>query len=53
MRKRHPVMPAKFDRLSTYNAETFRGLVHTPEYDAKMAELQREFNEWSAQVGAR
>ena len=26
--------------LATYNAEVYRGIVHTPEYDAKMAELQ-------------
>ncbi len=40
-------MSTKFDRLAVYNAEVHRGIVHTPEYDAEMAELQREFNERS------
>ncbi len=34
--------------LSTYNAERYRGIMHTPEWDAKMAELQRE---WDATLG--
>ena len=38
-------MPPKFERLAQYNAERARGIAHTPEYDAEMAELQREFNE--------
>ena len=47
MRKRTP-MPHGFEALAQYNAETYRGLIHTPEHDAKMAESQREFNEWAA-----
>jgi hypothetical protein len=39
-------MPAKFEDLAVYNAECSRGIVHTPGYDAAMAELQRQFNEW-------
>ncbi len=31
-------------RLAVYNAEVHRGLVHTPEYAAEMAELQRRFD---------
>ncbi len=30
--------------LATYNAERSRGIVHTTEWDAKMAELQREYD---------
>jgi hypothetical protein len=30
--------------LATYNAETARGIVHTDEWRAKMAEHQRAFN---------
>jgi hypothetical protein len=31
-------------RLARYNAEVRRGIVHTAQYDAEMAELQRLFN---------
>jgi hypothetical protein len=31
--------------LAEYNAECARGLVHTPERDAEMAEMQRRLNE--------
>jgi hypothetical protein len=31
--------------LSRYNGERSRGLVHTPEWQAAMAELQRRFDE--------
>jgi len=37
----------EFDRwgpVATYNAEVARGIVHTPEYDAKMAEWQKLFD---------
>lgn len=40
-------MPAKYEPLAVYNAEVSRGIVHTPEYDAAMTALQREFNAWS------
>ena len=42
-----PVMPAKFEELARYNAAVSQGIVHTPELDARMADLQREFYEWS------
>ncbi len=45
-----PRMDGRFEPLATYNAERMRGIVHTPEYAAKMAELQREFN--ATPVGA-
>lgn len=32
-------------RLATFNSERSRGLMHTPEYAERMAELQRRFNE--------
>lgn len=31
-----------FDDLATYQAERERGIVHTLEWDARMADLQRE-----------
>lgn len=46
-RERLGPMPGEFEPLATYNAECARGLVHTAEYDAVMADLQREFNEWA------
>ena len=41
---------ARFQPLAVYNAEVARGIVHTREWDAKMAELQREFDEHAAEV---
>jgi hypothetical protein len=40
-------MPAEFEPLAVYNAERWRGLMHTAEYDAAMARLQCRFNEWA------
>ena len=42
----YPPMDDKFKRLADYNSEVSRGIVHTAEYDAAMAELQAEFNAW-------
>jgi hypothetical protein len=39
-------LPKRFKPLKTYDAERKRGLVHTPEYDAQMAQLKEEFNRW-------
>jgi len=39
-----PRLHSRFEPLATYNAERSRGIVHTQEYDAQMAELQREFD---------
>jgi hypothetical protein len=36
----------KFKELADYNTRVSKGIVHTPEYDARMAELQAEFDEW-------
>ena len=36
---------ARWGDLATYNAEVSRGLVHTPEWKAKMAEKQKQYNE--------
>ena len=30
--------------LATYNAEVYRGIVHTEEYDKRMAHLQEVFD---------
>ena len=35
----------RWNTLGTYNSEIARGIVHTPEWDAEMAEEQRLFNE--------
>ena len=35
----------RWDALATYNGEVARGLVHTPEWKAKMAEEQKLFVE--------
>lgn len=45
------VMPTKFERLAAYNGEVAHGLVHTAETDARMAELQAEFNDWISTRG--
>lgn len=45
--ERGPVMPAEFNPLAQYNGEIARGLVHTPEWQAQMAGLQKRFNEWA------
>lgn len=41
----------KFDALAWYNAERSRGIVHTADYDARMADLQREWDEMIAREG--
>jgi hypothetical protein len=40
-------MPSRFNVLARYNAEHARGVVHTPEWAAKMAGLQREYWQWT------
>ena len=34
-----------YDQLAQYNSECARGLQHTPECDARMAEVQRDYDE--------
>ncbi len=51
-RKRRP-MPLQFHELADYNARVSKGVVHSPEYVARMALLQREFDEWSPSAHAR
>jgi hypothetical protein len=43
--KQGVAMQAKFGPLAVYNAEVARGIMHTAEYAAAMAQLQREFDE--------
>ncbi len=43
-------MPGPFHALARYNGERARGLVHTPEWDERMAALQAEFDEWASNV---
>lgn len=40
-------MPVTFNELARYNAEVARGIVHTAEWDERMAKAQREFAEWA------
>lgn len=35
------------DKLAAYNAERARGIVHTPEWDERMARAQTEFDQLS------
>jgi len=37
--------PDSFEMLAVYNSERARGIVHTPEWDARMAALQVRFDE--------
>jgi hypothetical protein len=37
--------PDSFETLAVYNAERARGIVHTLEWDARMAALQVKFDE--------
>jgi hypothetical protein len=46
-------MPSRFEPLATYNAECGRGIVHTSEWDARMAVLQREYDEWRGIIPRR
>ena len=45
--RRRRVMPERFNKLARYNGEVRRGIMHTQEYDAEMAQLQREYNQWN------
>jgi len=38
------VKPDDLHALATYNSEVMRGLVHTPEWRERMAQLQDQFN---------
>ena len=44
--RREIAMPGEFEVLARYNAERARGIVHTPEWDERMASLQAKFDEW-------
>ena len=37
--------PDSFEMLAVYNAERARGIMHTPEWQARMAALQVKFDE--------
>ena len=37
----------RWSKLAHYNTEVAHGIVHTPEYDAEMAEEQARFDEWA------
>ena len=47
-RQQYPYEDPYWD-LATYNAEVHRGIVHTPEYDARMAAKQEQFLKEAAQ----
>ncbi len=42
--RKKPDDPYRWSSLATYNSERSRGLVHTPEWVALMAEEQEAFN---------
>lgn len=45
MRKRESSgAPYRWSALATYNGERARGIVHTPEWESRMAEEQRAFD---------
>jgi hypothetical protein len=39
-------MPAEFAELADYNARVAKGILHAPEYQARMAALQERFDQW-------
>ena len=40
-----PLRPWEYERLARYNGEASRGIVHTDEWKAEMADLQRRFDD--------
>lgn len=46
MNRKRERMPDIFHDLATYHCEVDRGIMHTPEWQARMAALQEQFNEW-------
>jgi hypothetical protein len=42
-------MPERFEVLARYNSERWRGVAHTPEWDALMARIQADYDRWIAQ----
>lgn len=42
--RRYNLTEQELNQLSTYNGERSRGIAHTPEWTARMAEPQRRFN---------
>jgi len=42
---------SQWNELATYNAEVARGIVHTPEWQHRMAELQADFDSARYSVG--
>lgn len=49
LRKRRDLESRQWDDLATYNGEVARGIMHTPEYDEKMASAQVAFTRWQKQ----
>jgi adenylosuccinate synthase len=39
-------MPVEFQELAAYNTRVSQGVLHTPEFVARMAGLQGRFEEW-------
>lgn len=52
LRLLHPggEMPYRFKALAEYNREVAHGVVHTAAWDARMAELQVEYDGWARRV---
>lgn len=49
----HGLTPAEFSALARYNGERYRGVLHTPEYAGRMAELQARFDQHEEDASGR
>ena len=49
-RRRALEFESRWGDLATYNAEVARGIVHTPEWQLKMAEKQQRYNRWQFEM---
>ena len=52
-RQRFEAMPARFNELAAYNTRKSQGVLHEPEYVARMAALQEDFNNWRDEANER
>ena len=48
--RRYGITETELYRLGDYNGERSRGITHTPEWEAQMAELQRRYSEALARL---
>jgi hypothetical protein len=48
--ERYGITESELNMLSTYNAECARGVMHTPEWARRMAEIQGRYNARRAEL---